>query len=105
MQSKNKPAMDAQERQWVALVRSLPCSVCDAPGPSHAHEPEQGLWFCAVALCPDCHQGSINGWHGQRRIWKVKKMDELAALAITVRRAVLMLTQSTPSRQEPEDGF
>jgi hypothetical protein len=39
-----------------------------------------------VALCKDCHQGSILGWHGQRRAWAVRKMDELDALNVTLRR-------------------
>jgi hypothetical protein len=26
------------------------------------------------------------GWHGQRRIWAIKKMDELDALNITIER-------------------
>jgi hypothetical protein len=26
------------------------------------------------------------GWHGQKRMWKIKKMDELDALNITIER-------------------
>lgn len=26
------------------------------------------------------------GWHGQRRMWAIKKMDELDALDITIER-------------------
>lgn len=26
------------------------------------------------------------GWHGQRRMWAIKKMDEVDALAVTVER-------------------
>jgi hypothetical protein len=26
------------------------------------------------------------GWHGQKRMWAIKKMDELDALAVTVER-------------------
>jgi cytochrome c5 len=39
-----------------------------------------------VALCKDCHQSQILGWHGQRRAWAVRKMDELDALAKTIER-------------------
>jgi hypothetical protein len=39
-------------------------------------------------LCRDCH----NSWHGTKAIWRVKKMDELAALDVTIRR----LTQEMP---------
>lgn len=67
-------------------VKLLPCSVCDAAGPSDAHHIKQGQHFSCVALCKDCHQGSFNGIHGQRRMWTVMKMDEIDALAITVQR-------------------
>lgn len=85
MKSKNKPAMTANERAHVEQVKSLPCVVCGAAGPSEAHEIEQGLWFTCVSLCPDCHRGPVNGWHGQKRMWNVYKMDELKALNETLR--------------------
>jgi hypothetical protein len=28
------------------------------------------------------------GWHGQRRMWKIKKMNELDALNVTIERLV-----------------
>ena len=91
MQSKNKPPMRAAERRWVTRLKLLPCSVCDEGGgefaPSEAHEIRQGMWFTAVALCADCHRGPHNGIG--RGIWRVKKMDELAALAVTVERLQL----------------
>mgnify|MGYP003426750142 FL=1 len=74
------------ERVHLARVKALPCSVCDAPGPSHAHHISQrSAWTC-VALCPECHQDQVLGWHGQRRAWAIRKLDELGALAITIRR-------------------
>jgi len=76
----------AAEREHVARVKALPCSVCDQPGPSAAHHIRQGLHFAVVALCTDCHQGAHNGWHGRRALWRVKHMDELDALAVTVER-------------------
>jgi hypothetical protein len=39
-----------------------------------------------VALCEDCHRGPILGLHGQRRMWAIKKMNELAALNVTIQR-------------------
>lgn len=39
-----------------------------------------------MALCTDCHRGSENGWHGRKALWRVMKMDELDALAVTIRR-------------------
>lgn len=82
MNNKLNPA----ERRHIARVKELPCSVCDAPGPSDAHHIEQSLQFCVVALCKECHQDSIMGWHGQKRAWAIRKMDELDALNVTVRR-------------------
>jgi hypothetical protein len=83
MNSKN---LTAAARRHLARVKALPCSVCDAPGPSDAHHINQGLHFTCVALCKECHQGPVMGWHGQRRAWAVRKMDELAALNRTVER-------------------
>jgi hypothetical protein len=76
------------ERLHLARVKSLPCSVCDSPPPSEAHHIEQGLHFAAVALCAECHRGSMMGWHGQKRMWAIKKMDELDALNVTIARLV-----------------
>jgi hypothetical protein len=76
------------ERAHVTRVKALDCSVCDTPGPSHAHHIEQGEHYTVVALCPDCHQGSANGWHGRRIIWKIKKFDEMKALNVTIGRLV-----------------
>lgn len=74
------------ERRHLAAVKSLPCSLCDAPGPSEAHHIKQGLQFTAVALCPECHRGPVLGLHGQRRMWSINKMDELDALDVTIKR-------------------
>lgn len=74
-----------RERRHLARVKALPCSVCGAHGPSEAHHVRQGAQYLCVALCADCHRGAVLGWHGQRRAWAVRKMDELDALAVTVR--------------------
>lgn len=86
MRTKNAKAITPAESAHLASVKSLPCSVCDHSPPSDAHHIVQGQHFTAVALCKDCHQGSFNGIHGQRRMWLVMKMDELAALNVTLRR-------------------
>ena len=83
MHSKNKPKPTAAERRHIERVAAHACVVCDAPGPSHVHEPEQGLWFAAVALCPDCHTGS-DGWRGTRLRWKLRRVTELQAINRTV---------------------
>lgn len=86
MRTKNARAISRQESEHMAAVKRLPCSVCSTPGPSDAHHIVQGQHFTVVALCKDCHQGGFNGWHGHKRMWAVMKMDELAALNVTIRR-------------------
>jgi hypothetical protein len=86
MNSKNLTAID---RKHLARVKALPCSVCDTHSGSEAHHIKQGDHFTCVALCRDCHQGAFNGWHGQRRRWQLAKMDELAALNVTLKRLAL----------------
>lgn len=86
MRSKNSRSLTAAEREHIARVKALPCSVCNAPAPCDAHHIHQGQHFTVVALCKDCHQGSFNGWHGQKRMWILTKLDELAALNITLQR-------------------
>lgn len=86
MKSKNSKPITAKESDYMGRVKELPCSVCDTPGPSEAHHIDQGDHFTTVALCIDCHRGSFNGWHGCKTLWKIKKMDELAALNITIGR-------------------
>ena len=80
--------LSAAERRHLGNVKSLPCSVCNAPPPSQAHHIVQGQQYTTVALCYDCHQGSLMGWHGQKRAWKIRKMDELDALNETIRRLI-----------------
>ena len=74
------------ERKHMARVKELACSLCDLPGPSQAHHISQNSAWTVVALCPECHQDPVLGWHGQRRAWAIRKLDELGALAITIRR-------------------
>ena len=83
MRSKNKPAPTAAERRHIERVAALPCVVCDAPGPSHVHEPEQGLWHASIALCPACHTGP-DGWHGICKRWMLCCINELQAINATV---------------------
>lgn len=69
----------------MARVKELACGVCGAEGPSEAHHVEQHQQYLCIPLCPDCHRGSFNGLHGQRRIWGVKKLTELDVLNETLR--------------------
>lgn len=86
MRSKNHKAITAAESAHMARVKAMPCAVCEASGPSDAHHIEQGMHFTVIPLCRDCHQGSFNGIHGQRRIWNVMKKSELSCLNDTIRR-------------------
>lgn len=82
----NRPT--TKERLHLAKVKELPCSVCDAPGPSEAHHAKQHSQYLCIALCESCHRGPLMGIHGQRRAWLVRKMDEQDALAVTVERLI-----------------
>ncbi len=86
MRTKNAKPLTEAERAHLERVKSQPCSVCDAPAPSEAHHIRQGQHFTCVALCTQCHRGGVLGWHGERAIWRVKKLDELDALAVTIER-------------------
>lgn len=88
MRTKNAKAITAAESKHIERVKLLPCSVCDHPGPSDAHHIKQGQHWTVVALCKECHGGPGygNGWHGKRYLWNIRKMDELDALAVTIRR-------------------
>jgi hypothetical protein len=81
-------SLTAKERKHLARVKELPCSVCDASGPSDAHHVKQHRQYICVALCKDCHQGAVMGWHGQKRMWSIKKMDMDDALNITIERLI-----------------
>lgn len=82
--------LNNKERRHLARVKMLPCSVCDEPGPSEAHHVKQGSQYTCVALCPECHRNPTLGWHGQKRMWAIKKMDELDALNKTIERLMEM---------------
>lgn len=85
MRSKNKRRQTTSEAEHAAKVAACDCVVCDAPGPSEVHEPDQGLWFASIALCAACHRGP-QGWHGYRDRWKLRHMDELKAINRTLER-------------------
>jgi len=82
MNSKN---LTTAERNHMQRVKSLPCALCNAPGPSDAHHIDQGSHFTVVALCYECHRGN-NGWHGNKAYWRLRKWAELDALNETLRR-------------------
>ena len=89
MQSKNKLKPNIEEKRHIERIKSMSCIICQASAPSECHEINQGQWFTSMPLCADCHRGSVNGIHGQKRLWNVYKMDELAALNETIRHLML----------------
>lgn len=78
--------LNSKERAHLAKVKELPCSVCDQPGPSEAHHLKQHSQYTCIALCEAFHRGAFLGWHGQKRAWIARKMDEVDALNVTVQR-------------------
>lgn len=82
--------LNTREREHLARVKELPCSVCDAHGPSEAHHMKQHRQYTCIALCESCHRGALMGLHGQRRAWAIHKMDEADALNVTIQRLMEM---------------
>jgi hypothetical protein len=78
----NRP--NNRERLHLAKIKEMSCGVCNASGPSDAHHIVQHNQYLCIFLCKDCHQGSFNGIHGQARIWKVEKLDEMSVLNLTL---------------------
>src|SRR5699024_6933846 len=87
-----KMSRSKRESEHLARVKALPCSVCNRPSPSDAHHPrfavgagQRASDWLAIALCKECHQGA-SGIHGDRSAWRLRKMDEPDALAVTLSR-------------------
>jgi len=79
--------MTDSERDHVQRIKSMPCACCTTPGPSEAHEIEQGKWFLSIPLCPTCHRGN-GGMHGTKVHLRVRKVTELSMLNETYRMLV-----------------
>ena len=75
-----------KEREHLARIKELPCSLCDAPGPSEAHHVRQHSQYLCIPLCESCHRGPLMGLHGQKRMWAIQKMDEMDCLNETIRK-------------------
>lgn len=95
MHSKNKLKPNNAEKMHIDRIKSMSCIICQASAPSECHEINQGQWFTSMPLCADCHRGSVNGIHGQKRLWNVYKMDELAALNETIKLLMLEIPSKT----------
>lgn len=81
--------MTAAERRHMDKAASLSCVLCDTrPVELHHIREGQGMSqrasnFLVVALCPACHRGPI-GLHGDRSLLRIKKLEELDLLAMTI---------------------
>lgn len=88
-----KKSTTTAEMAYMGRVKMLPCSCCDAIGPSIAHHVREGQggsqraqnWL-TVALCQSCHVDPFLGIHGQKQMMKIMKMDEMDLLAKTIER-------------------
>jgi len=70
-----------KEMRHLQKIKSLPCCVCGDNAPSEAHHVRQESAYYCVPLCVDCHRDI----HGMKRVWKVMKLDQLDALALTMK--------------------
>jgi hypothetical protein len=79
---------NAAEKEHMARIKSLPCGVCDEPGPSDAHHitdcGRRVSHYATIPLCKSCHQDARNGIHGMGIMWKVMKKTDLLVLAETI---------------------
>lgn len=87
-----RKALTPAEREHIARVKALPCGLCGARGPSHAHHIRTGQGmsqraghYCTLPLCFSCHQGP-NGIHGDRALWRVYRKTEMDVLDETNQR-------------------
>lgn len=83
-------------KRHMGRVAALDCILCaelgrpGTPGEIHHIRDGQGMAqrasdFLTVCLCPACHRGP-HGMHGDRRLLKQAKMDEMDLLALTIER-------------------
>lgn len=80
------------EKAHMAMIKSLPCGVCDASAPSDCHHitvaGRRVSHYLTIPLCKDCHQDNHNGIHGLARMWDVMKKTEMSVLAETIAKTV-----------------
>lgn len=81
--------MSAKAKRHLNRVHDVPCVLCGAmPVEAHHMREGQGMsqrasdWF-SIALCPECHRGPL-GIHGDRTLLRIKKLDELDLVAMTL---------------------
>jgi hypothetical protein len=88
----------AAEKQHLGRVAELGCYLCQQLGygatPAQVHHLREGVgmgqkqdaWL-TVPLCDAHHANSSpDGIHGQRKVWRLKSLDEMDALSWTIKR-------------------
>ena len=83
--------MTKNETHHIERIKNMGCAVCGCGETSDFHHILEGRipgrkspTFTGIPLCKDCHQGALNGIHGQRRMWSVMKLTELECLSATI---------------------
>jgi hypothetical protein len=75
------------ESRHMMRVKELPCGLCGAAPPSSAHHVleynRRVSHFLTIPLCWEDHQG-LNGIHGDKTAWHIRKVSELDVLAETI---------------------
>lgn len=74
------------ELTYSEKIQQMDCAVCGEEGPSIGYQIKPDSNYLTVPLCNDCLNGRFNGWHGEKRMWKLLKMDELDVLNETLRK-------------------
>ena len=77
------------EKRYMNRVAAMPCALCGAEGVQLHHVREgQGMaqraqnWL-VIGLCPPCHTGP-HGIHGDKRLLRARKLDEIDLLSKTI---------------------
>jgi hypothetical protein len=94
MRTKNAAPITPAEAEHMANVKRCSCVLCDAPPPSAAHHPIQGLHLVTAAVCDFCHQGPM-GIHGDGTMLRLRYgtndlRAELRAVNETLRRVAAL---------------
>lgn len=77
------------EKSYMRWIKTLDCGVCDVSAPCDCHHitlmGRRISHFVTIPLCKDCHQGD-GGIHGDKRLWKVLKLNEWLVLANVIKK-------------------
>lgn len=84
------PLTATEHRAHLGMVRSLPCAVCGAPGPSDAHHCIHGRYgtrkpcdCMTIPLCKRHHQEGPEAIHNGKHTWAARFGNDYDYLAQT----------------------